>query len=57
MMSVIWGRFTLWAAMGLVSLAGTACGLLFHPTFWIIGAAAFALLCWAGWITAKNSAG
>ena len=42
-MSVIWGRFTLWAVMGLVSLAGAALGLFLHPSFWIIGAAAFAL--------------
>ncbi|MEK9728434.1 MAG: FMN-binding glutamate synthase family protein, partial [Alphaproteobacteria bacterium] len=48
-MSVIWGRFTLWAAMGLASLAGAALGLFFHPYFWIIGAAAFALFL-LGWM-------
>ena len=57
MMSVIWGRFTLWAAMGLVSLAGTAWGCFFTPLSGLSGQQLLRYFCWAGWITAKNSAG
>ena len=43
MMSVIWGRYTLWVATALASLASVVLGLVLHSFFWLIALVATAL--------------
>jgi glutamate synthase domain-containing protein 2 len=43
MMSVIWGRYTLWLATALASLASIVLGLVLHNFFWLVALIAAAL--------------
>ena len=43
MMSVIWGRYTVWVATALASLASIVLGLTLHASFWIVALLAAAL--------------
>ena len=43
MMSVIWGRYTLWLATAIASLASIVLGLVLHNFFWLVAFIAAAL--------------
>ena len=43
MMAVIWGRYTLWLATALASLASIVLGLVLHNFFWLVALIAAAL--------------